>query len=161
MPAPDRVHPDLADAPTPYLLFAGLHGRDRRGTGDLVATLAFQAAARDAFRQIRFQRPDRDGSAELTAVSAGGRARRLSWFGQERQVGSSRAAWLLANREATTAVVVPAAGQVAPPTSRVVWRRVAFPRDRAVDRAGRQPDRVLHNPARRVRRPPVPSVVVA
>jgi len=96
MPAPDRLNTDSPDAPTLYLLFAGLHGESRRGTSDLVATLASQREAREAFRQIRLQLPDRAGWAELTAVSAGGNAKPLGWFGRDRQTGNNPAAWLLA-----------------------------------------------------------------
>lgn len=97
MPAPNRSSADSTEAPTLYLVFAGLHGQSRRGTSDLVATLASQSEAREAFRQIRLQIPDRDGWAELTAVSAGGKAKRLGWFGGDRPPGNSPATWLLAN----------------------------------------------------------------
>lgn len=81
--------------PTFYLLFAGLHGEPRRGSGDLVATLASQEAARQAFRQIRLHLADRDGWAELAVVSDGGRTRRLSWFGVDRRPNDNPAAALL------------------------------------------------------------------
>ena len=109
MPAPDQIHTDASDAPTLYLLFAGLHGHDRRGTGDLVATLASPVAAREAFRQVRLQIPDRDGWAELTAVSAGGKAKRLSWFGRDRSIGENPAASFLTGRDATGGVARTAA----------------------------------------------------
>lgn len=91
MHAPDHAanHP----APTLYLLFAGYHGQDRRGTGDLVATMASQREAQEAFRRVRMHIPNRDGWAELTAVSATGKVKRLGWFGQEGRVGTSPAAW--------------------------------------------------------------------
>ena len=69
---------------TIYLVFAGLHGDTRRGTGDLVAVSASQEEARQAFRAVRLHVGDRDGWAELTAVTDDGKARRLSWFGVDR-----------------------------------------------------------------------------
>lgn len=126
-----------ADGPTLYLLFAGLHGQDRRGSGDLVATLASPAEAKEAFRQVRLQLPDRDGWAELTAVSAGGKVKYLGWFGRDRQVGSGPAAWTVAEGKA-----LPPAGPAARARRwRVPGRRTANlgapgPPRRSVRRSG-------------------------
>jgi hypothetical protein len=84
MAAPNRPGQQTEGPPTLYLIFAGLHGETRRGTGDLVAVAASPDEARQAFRAVRLQLRDRDGWAELTAISEGGKARRLSWFGVDR-----------------------------------------------------------------------------
>lgn len=84
MVAPAR-HGEQKEGPsTLYLIFAGLHGDTRCGTGDLVAVMASPDEARQAFRAVRLRLTDRDGWAELTAVSEGGKARRMSWFGVDR-----------------------------------------------------------------------------
>ena len=72
------------ETPTLYLLFAGFHSDARQGTGDLVAISASQEEARQAFRAVRLRLADRDGWAELTAVTDGGSARRLSGCGVDR-----------------------------------------------------------------------------
>lgn len=96
MHAAHTANTGRTDGPTLYLLFAGFHGQDRRGTGDLVATLSSPTEAREAFRQVRLQLPDRDGWAELSAVSAGGTVTYLGWFGRDRRVGANPAAWTVA-----------------------------------------------------------------
>ena len=73
-----RFDAQQEETPTLYLVFAGLHGEPRRGTGDLVAISASQEEATEAFRAIRLRVADRRGWAELTEVSDGGQARRLS-----------------------------------------------------------------------------------
>jgi hypothetical protein len=84
MAVPSRFDTQHDGRPTLYLVFAGLHRDARRGTGDLVAVSASPEAAREAFRSVRLQLADGDGWAELTAVSDGGKTRRLSWFGTDR-----------------------------------------------------------------------------
>ena len=79
-----------------YLLFAGRHGDTAAGgVGSLVATFASQEEARAAFRQARLNLSDVEGWAELSVVSAGGRARKLSWFGIARQRGAKPLTGLL------------------------------------------------------------------
>jgi len=95
--------------PTVYLLFAGVHGQDRRGTDDLVATLANPREATEAFRQLRLQLSNRDGWAELTAVSAGN-MKRLGWFGRDQPQRSSLAALALACGDGTTSTTESTAG---------------------------------------------------
>ena len=80
-----RLDAQQEETPTLYLVFAGFHSDARQGTGDLVAVSASQEEARQAFRAVRLRLPDRDGWAELTAVTDGGNARRLSWFGVDRR----------------------------------------------------------------------------
>ena len=84
MAVPSRFDSQHDGRPTLYLVFAGLHHDARRGTGDLVAVSASPEEARQTFRSVRLQLADRDGWAELTAVSDGGKTRRLSWFGTDR-----------------------------------------------------------------------------
>ena len=84
MAAVDRPGQQTEGPSRLYLIFAGLHGEARCGTGDLVAVAASPDEARQAFRAVRLRLTDRDGWAELTVVSEGGKARRLSWFGVER-----------------------------------------------------------------------------
>ncbi len=79
-----RLDAQQEETPTLYLVFAGFHTDARQGTGDLVAISASQEEARQAFRSVRLRLADRDGWAELTAVTDGGNARRLSWFGVDR-----------------------------------------------------------------------------
>ena len=84
MAVPSRFDAQQDGRPTLYLVFAGLHRDARGGTGDLVVVWAGPEAAREAFRYVRLQLADRDGWAELTAVSDDGKTRRLSWFGTDR-----------------------------------------------------------------------------
>lgn len=84
MVAPIRSDAGKDARPTLYLVFAGLHKDARRGTGDLVAVSASRENARATFRAVRLRLADRDGWAELTAVSDDGTTRRLSWFGTDR-----------------------------------------------------------------------------
>lgn len=79
-----RLDTQQEETPTLYLVFAGLHRDVRQGTGDLVAVSASQEEARQAFRAVRLRVADGDGWAELTAVTDGGNARRLGWFGVDR-----------------------------------------------------------------------------
>ena len=79
-----RLDARQEETPTLYLVFAGFHSDARQGTGDLLAISASQEEARQAFRALRLRLADRDGWAELTAVTDGGNARRLSWFGVDR-----------------------------------------------------------------------------
>ena len=66
-----------------YVLFAGHHGEPNRGAGTVVAAFTSKDEARLAFRDMRRSLPNRDGWAELAAVSGRGPAKRLSWFGQD------------------------------------------------------------------------------
>ena len=72
---------DLA-VPVRYLLFAGRHDQPRGGSDDLVCAFDSELAARDAFRELRGTRSNRDGWAELTALDCRGRLTRLAWFGR-------------------------------------------------------------------------------
>ena len=90
--------PDNPANPTLYLVFAGYHGQARRGCGDLVAAIASQREAQEAFRRVRMQIPNCEGWAELTAVSASGKVKRLGWFGRDVRLGKSPAAWALEAR---------------------------------------------------------------
>jgi len=65
-----------------YLLFAGHHGESTRGAGTIVAAFSSKEEARAAFLEVRFQLANRDGWAELAAVSSNRPAKRLGWFGQ-------------------------------------------------------------------------------
>ena len=85
MAALQRPGNDRAVTQELYLLFAGRHGDQARGVGSLVATFASQEEARAAFRRARLNLSDLEGWAELSVVSAGGRARKVSWFGIARQ----------------------------------------------------------------------------
>jgi hypothetical protein len=96
MAVPTRIDPYQDSQATLYLVFAGLHRDARRGTGDLVAVSASHEVAREAFRTVRLRLADRDGWAELTAVSDGGKTRRLSWFGTDRWARPSPVTALLA-----------------------------------------------------------------
>ena len=85
MAAMRRPSNDRGGSPELYLLFAGRHGDQTHGVGSLVAAYASPEEARAAFRQTRLAVSNSEGWAELSVVSAGGRARRVSWFGVERQ----------------------------------------------------------------------------
>ena len=63
-----------------YLLFAGVNGRVRGGSADVVRVLDSEEAARTAFRALRLQCGE-DGWGELAALDTAGRMRRLCWFG--------------------------------------------------------------------------------
>lgn len=71
-------------SPELYLLFAGRHSDPTQGVGSLVAVYSCSEEARAAFRHARLNLSNREGWAELSVVSAGGRAKRVSWFGPER-----------------------------------------------------------------------------
>jgi len=87
-----------------YLLFAGRHGDAARGVSNLVATFASQEEARAAFRQARLKLSDVEGWAELSAVSAGGRPKKISWFGAPRHRSTNPLSGLLdAHRPAPVA----------------------------------------------------------
>lgn len=77
----DRLGIDAAElAPAAhYLLFAAPAGRPRGGTGDLVRVFTCEETARAAFRAVRLQSGGQ-GWAELAALDAAGRLRRLCWF---------------------------------------------------------------------------------
>lgn len=64
-----------------YLLFAGDAQPPRGGMGDLVATFTSEEKARNAFRQLRTQRPSRGSWAQLGVVDADGTLKPVSWFG--------------------------------------------------------------------------------
>ena len=119
MHAPSDRIKEFGDAPTLYLLFAGYHGDDRRGSGDLVATLASQREAQEAFRQVRMEIPNRDGWAELTAVSASGQAKALGWFGRSPTAGASPVRWVASGARS----VVTAAPGARNARWRLKWRR--------------------------------------
>ena len=84
MAAGRRPSNDRGGSPELYLLFAGRHGDQTQGVGSLVAAYASPEEARAAFRQTRLTVSNSEGWAELSVVSAGGRAKRVSWFGVER-----------------------------------------------------------------------------
>lgn len=90
-----RLDAQQEETPTLYLVFAGLHSEPRRGTGDLLAVSSSQEEAMEAFRAVRLRVADRDGWAELTEVTDGGKARRLSWFGVDRWPRPNQLAALL------------------------------------------------------------------
>ncbi len=71
-----------------FLLFAGLHHRPAGGLGDLCATFADEAEAREAFRRLRLSPDYRDGWAQVVEVASGGRVRALCWFGREPSRGN-------------------------------------------------------------------------
>lgn len=102
MAASRRLEAQEGDPPTLFLIFAGLHRDVRRGTGDLVAVLASEDEARRTFREVRLRLADRDGWAELTAVSDGGTAKRLSWFGVGRWPASNTMARIVGQPPAAT-----------------------------------------------------------
>jgi len=81
MGARHRTGNEGSARPELYLLFAGRHGDAARGVGSLIATFASQEEARAAFRQARLNLSDIEGWAELSVVSAGGRPKKVSWFG--------------------------------------------------------------------------------
>ena len=85
MAAMRRPSNDRGGAPELYLLFVGRHGDQSQGVGSLVAAYASPEEARAAFRQTRLTVSNAEGWAELSVVSAGGRAKRVSWFGVDRQ----------------------------------------------------------------------------
>ncbi len=95
MTASARLDVQQEGMSTLYLVFAGLHSEPRRGTGDLLAVSASQEEAMQAFRAVRLRVADRDGWAELTEVTDGGTARRLSWFGVDRWPRPNQLAALL------------------------------------------------------------------
>lgn len=96
-----RLDAQQEETPTLYVVFAGWHTDSRRGTGDIVAVSASQDEARQAFRAVRMRVADRDGWGELTEVTDGGKARRLSWFGVDRWPGANPLAALLQEQGAT------------------------------------------------------------
>jgi hypothetical protein len=102
MAVPTRSDTHQDGRPTLYLVFAGLHRDARRGTGDVVTVSASAEEARQAFRAVRLQLPDREGWAELIAVTHGGKARRLSWFGVDRWPRSHPVATLVPEPEHTS-----------------------------------------------------------
>ena len=74
--------------PFRYLLFGALHQDTRGGTGDLMAVYGSEEAARQAFVDLRQQRADRDGWAELSVLDGRGRVTRVAWFGMARRARS-------------------------------------------------------------------------
>lgn len=70
-------------APVHYLLFGGLHGHPRLGTGDLVGVFTSESSARQAFLELRQRRSDREGWAELAALDGKARLTTVRWFGME------------------------------------------------------------------------------
>jgi len=107
MVALHRTSDDRGKAQELYLLFAGRHGDAAQGVGSLVATFASQEEARAAFRQARLNLSDVEGWADLSIVSAGGRARRVSWFGADRQRQGKPLTGLLDARSPSPAGGVP------------------------------------------------------
>ena len=69
-----------------YLLFAGSHARPAGGLGDLLAVYGSEVEAREGFRQARLARlaagTDRYDWAQLAALDAAGRLRRVCWYGR-------------------------------------------------------------------------------
>lgn len=72
---------ELARRPR-LLLFAGLHDRPRGGVGDLIGCFESEGDGRAAFRQLREERSDAEGWAELVALEDNGRRNLLAWFGR-------------------------------------------------------------------------------
>ena len=81
------IEPGDLDTPVRYLLFAGVHSRPRRGTSDLVGAFHSEADARQAFTDLRRERPDTEGWAELAVLDHRGRCSRLAWFGHDEHAG--------------------------------------------------------------------------
>lgn len=105
MAAVRRPSNDRGGSSELYLLFAGRHGDQTQGVGSLVAAYASAEEARAAFRQTRLTVSNSEGWAELSVVSAGGCARRVSWFGVERQRKGKPAAVVQASDRAAAGVV--------------------------------------------------------
>lgn len=72
---------DLTPQPR-LLLFAGLHGEARGGAGDLAGWFDSEDEARAAFREVRAERSDGEGWAELVALDGGPRPAVRAWFGR-------------------------------------------------------------------------------
>ena len=102
-----RPSNDRGGSPELYLLFAGRHDDHTQGVGSLVAAYASPEEARDAFRQTRLTVSNSEGWAELSVVSAGGRAKRVSWFGVERQPNGKPVAVVVKARDRSGPAVVP------------------------------------------------------
>lgn len=91
-----------------YLLFGGLHTQERTGgTSNIVGVFNCESRARQAFVELRHQRTDCEGWAELAAVNGNGRVTVISWFGIEPRTKSAgprlradaSAGWPEASRE--------------------------------------------------------------
>ena len=106
MAAMRRPSNDRGGSPELYLLFSGRHGDQTQGVGSLVAAYASPEEARAAFRQTRLTVSNSEGWAELSVVSAGGRAKRVSWFGVERQRNGKPVAVVVRESDRSVAGVV-------------------------------------------------------
>lgn len=76
--------PELADNQDRqlcYLLFAGSQQAPQGGLGDLVGAFTSEAAAREAFRQLRLSQTSASSWAQLAVVDGDHGIRALSWFG--------------------------------------------------------------------------------
>lgn len=76
--------PELADNQDRqlcYLLFAGSQQAPQGGLGDLVGAFTSEAAAREAFRQLRLSQTPASSWAQLAVVDGDRGIRALSWFG--------------------------------------------------------------------------------
>ncbi len=81
--APSHVGSDdiSTDAPC-YLLFAGVSNHPPLGgLGDLVRTFTCEAAARDAFHQLREQEGPKGTWAQLAIIDVRSGVRPVCWFG--------------------------------------------------------------------------------
>lgn len=75
---------DVADlAPTrQFLLFGGRGPATAGGLGDLIAVVGSESEARDEFRRL-WLGDSPHGWAELAALDAAGRLRRICWYGEK------------------------------------------------------------------------------
>ena len=64
-----------------YLLFAGSQQTPQGGLGDLVGAFTSEAAAREAFRQLRLSHTSASSWGQLAVVDGDHGIRALSWFG--------------------------------------------------------------------------------
>jgi hypothetical protein len=67
-----------------FLLFAGCASATAGGLGDLIAVFGTEAEARDQFQQLRLDSSEGRGWAEVAVLDAGGRLRRICWYGRRK-----------------------------------------------------------------------------
>lgn len=79
-------------APVRYLLFGGLNGHPRGGVRDVIGVFDSESRARQEFVELRRQRSDHEGWAELAALDARGNLTALGWFGLDESVARTTAA---------------------------------------------------------------------
>jgi hypothetical protein len=80
------IDPGELAPPLQFLLFAGSGGRALGGLADLVAVYQDEVPAREAFHRLRTTDGNREGWAELAALSSAGRMDAVCWFGRPRSV---------------------------------------------------------------------------